>query len=225
MKKISALILCLIVLWSCSSDTPKENVAPTAPGLSYPTNNLVCIGNIVTFQWTASTDEDGDPITYRVEVATNNTFTENLTTSTTTSLSRQITLFKGKLYYWRVKATDNENASSPYSGVNSFYTEGEGVVNHVPFAPVLSSPLLNSAETNSSVSLNWTASDADAADVLTYDVYFGTTNPPTDKVASDITANSYTATANTAGDYYWKVVVKDGKGGTTVGQVWNFTKE
>jgi len=33
------------------------------------------------------------------------------------------------------------------------------------------------------------------------------------------------ATANTAGDFYWKVVVKDGKGGTTVGQIWNFTKE
>lgn len=224
MKKISAFILSIIVLSSCSSD-PKANSIPTTPGLTYPTNNLVCIDNTINFQWVASTDADNDPITYTLEIATNNGFTQNLTTASTADLYKEFTLDKGKLYYWRVKSTDSENESSAYTAINNFYTEADVVINHLPFAPVLTSPVLNYVTTASSVSLKWTATDADASDVLKYDVYFGMTNPPTIKVASDLTAKSYTANTTTAGDYYWKVVVKDDKGGITEGQVWFFTKE
>ena len=35
------------------------------PTQSAPTNNLLCIDNAVQFQWNASTDPDGDGITYR----------------------------------------------------------------------------------------------------------------------------------------------------------------
>ncbi|OYX23116.1 MAG: hypothetical protein B7Z06_10705, partial [Flavobacteriales bacterium 32-35-8] len=67
--------------------------------------------------------------------------------------------------------------------------------------------------------------DADASDVLKYDLYFGTANPPTEKVAADLLLKTYDVNVLNAGNYYWKVVVKDGKGGTTVGQVWNFIKQ
>jgi len=224
MKNISAFFLSLIILSSCSSDST-ENSVPTTPGLTYPTNNLVCIDNTINFQWDASTDADNDPITYDVEIATNNTFTQNLTTASTTALSKEFTLDKGKLYYWRVKSTDSENESSSYSTVNSFYTEAAVVINHLPFAPVLTSPTLNYVTTAGSVSLKWTATDADATDVLKYDVYFGMTNPPTVKVATDISLKTYTVNAATAGDYYWKVVVKDNNGGYTEGQLWSFTNE
>jgi len=223
MKKLSIFILGLIVFSSCSGD--EENTAPTTPSLTYPSNNLVCVDNAITFQWNASTDAQNDVITYQIQIATDNAFTQNLITSTTTVASKTYTLSKGESYYWRVKATDSKDDSSEYSAVYNFYTESAGVTNHLPFAPVLASPALGSTQTSTSVSLNWTATDADATDVLTYDVYFGTTNPPTVKVASDITSNSFTAPANDSGDYYWKVVVKDGKGGTTVGQIWNFSKE
>jgi len=221
MKKICVFFLSLIVFSSCSSDS-EENSAPTTPSWSYPTNNLVCIDNTIKFEWTASTDADNNPISYTVEIATNNSFSQNLTTANTTALSKEFTLDKGKLYYWRVKTTDSENASSAYSGVNSFYTEAEVVINHLPFAPVLTSPSFNSVKAAGSISLNWTATDADATDVLKYDVYFGTTNPPTTKVATDISSKSYSVNAATGGDYYWKVVVKDNNGGITEGQVWNF---
>lgn len=231
MKKISLFIVCLVVFYSCSSGdggsddpspTPVNNTAPTTPSLSYPTNNLVCISNAINFEWNAATDAQNDAITYQLQVATDNAFTQNLNSSNVTALSKQITLVKGKSYYWRIKATDSKNASSSYSAVNNFYTEGEGVVNHVPFAPVLVTPTLNSVQTNTAVNLSWTAVDADANDVLTYDVYFGTANPPTAKVATAITAKNFSVNTTTTATYYWKVVVKDGKGGTTVGQIWNF---
>ncbi len=231
MKNIRLFILSLIVFSSCSSGdggsddsspTPEKNTAPTTPALSYPTNNLVCASNVLTFEWGVSTDAQNDAISYQLEIATDNTFSQNLNSSKVTLLSKQLTLAKGKSYYWRVRATDSKNASSSYSAVYNFYTEGDGIVNHVPFAPVLVSPTLNSVQANGSTNLSWTAVDADANDILVYDVYFGTSNPPTNKVATDITLNSFAVNPTAAVDYYWKVVVKDGKGGSTVGQVWNF---
>ncbi len=230
MKRLSVFILCLIVFSSCSSggdggsEDPASttNTAPTTPGLTYPTNNLVCINNVLTFEWSAATDAQNDAVSYQLEIATDNAFSQNLNSSTISSLNKQITLEKGKLYYWRVKAIDSKNASGSFSAVNTFYTEGEGVVNHLPFAPSLVTPVLNSNQTKGTISLSWTAVDADAADVLKYDVYFGTTNSPTEKVAADLTLKTFDVNAPNAANYYWKVVVKDGKGGTTVGQVWKF---
>ncbi|MEN9908082.1 MAG: hypothetical protein RLZZ540_1231 [Bacteroidota bacterium] len=232
MKNIGLFILSLVVFSSCSSGgdegsndpspKPVENTSPTIPGLSYPTNNIVCINNTINFQWNAAIDTQNDAITYQLQIATDNAFTQNLNSSVVTVLSKQIALIKGKSYYWRVKAIDAKNASSNYSATYNFYTEGEGVINHVPFAPVLVTPALNSVQTNTTVNLSWTAVDADVNDVLTYDVYFGTSNSLTNKVATAITAKTFSVNTTTATNYYWKVVVNDGKGGTTVGQIWNF---
>lgn len=229
MKRLSIFILCLIIFSSCSSGgggsddpAPTTNTAPSVPSLSYPTNNLVCINNVITFQWEASVDKQNDAVSYQLEVATDNAFSQNLNSTINSGLTKQITLEKGKLYYWRLKAIDSKNAASAYTSVYSFYTEGDGVVNYVPFAPVLVTPVLNSNQTKGTINLSWTAVDADASDVLKYDVYLGTTNNPTTKVAADLTLKTFDVTIPNSGNYYWKVVVKDGKGGTTVGQVWNF---
>ncbi|OYX81614.1 MAG: hypothetical protein B7Y83_17050 [Flavobacteriales bacterium 32-34-25] len=84
-------------------------------------------------------------------------------------------------------------------------------------------PELNSFVNTTTVTLKWTASDVDTSDVLVYDVYFGTTAIPTIKVASNSTSTSWTSsTLQAATNYYWKVVVKDNKGGETIGQIWSF---
>ncbi|MBK5209690.1 MAG: hypothetical protein JJE44_09335, partial [Flavobacteriaceae bacterium] len=122
----------------------------------------------------------------------------------------------------RVKATDNEDSSS-YSLVYKFYTYGVGVTNHLPFSPVLVSPALNSVQSGTTVSLQWTASDVDTTDTLTYDVYFGTANPPTIVASANQSAVTLTKTVSASTTYYWKIVVKDNEGGQTIGQVWTFT--
>jgi len=223
-----------VSLWSCGggggSDTPPpppENKAPTAPILVYPTDNLLCINNVLDFQWNVSTDPDGDAITYQIEVSTNAQFTALVHNVTATTTLKTLSLEKGIAYYWRAKATDNKSAASSYSATNQFYTEGFGIVNHLPFSPILTSPTLNEVVHGApkSLAIAWNASDVDTADILTYDVYFGTANPPTAKVAADQTAKTYSAALAASTTYYWKVVVKDGKGGQTIGQIWSFTTD
>nr|WP_288834674.1 fibronectin type III domain-containing protein [uncultured Flavobacterium sp.] len=227
MKKTSLFILSLILLVSCSSggDEGDAQTPPTIPGLVYPTNNLVCIDNTVELKWNASSDAQNDAITYQLDVATDNAFTKNVVTSTTTMLSKSLSLEKGKFYYWWVKAIDSNNKVGKYSSVYTFFTENEGIVNHLPFIPEIKTPVLHSSISGSTTTLSWTAVDADN-DNLSYDVYLGTSNPPTQKVASDLSTATYEVSSLTPGTkYYWNIVVKDGKGGTTIGQVWSFSKQ
>src|SRR5680860_287012 len=225
MKNLLYIAALSIGLWSCggggNEPTPTPvNTAPTAPTLTYPTNNLLCIDNVVNFTWNASIDAEGGVITYEIQVAKDNLFSQIAHTLTSTTTSKSITLEKGIAYYWRVKATDNKSAASNYSAIFNLYTEGVGITNHLPFSPVLVSPALNSVETGTSVTLQWTASDADTSDTLTYDVYFGIANPPTVVTSANLNASTLNKSVSPLTTYYWKVVVKDGKGGQTIGQVW-----
>ncbi|RED47848.1 fibronectin type III domain-containing protein [Seonamhaeicola aphaedonensis] len=226
------LVVFTSILMSCSGggdgdgggpDPDVENTAPTVPTLVYPLSNTLCIDNNVVFEWNASTDSEGNAITYRVEVSENSNFStlsHDLSSSTT---SRVISLEKGKSYYWRLKARDVKGAESGYSSVSQFLTEGDGVSNHLPFAPELVAPAMNSEIDGTSTTLSWTASDVDG-DTLSYDVYLDTNSSLSTKVSEGQSGTSYDATGlSAASTYYFKVVVKDGNGGATIGQVWSFT--
>jgi hypothetical protein len=229
MKNLLFTLTICSILWSCGGGggedppppPPPTNKAPSTPSLVEPTNNLLCIDNTVDFQWNAATDPEGDAITYQIQVSKNNQFTEIVQTLNGTETTRSISLEKGVAYYWRVKATDNKNASSSYSSTFQFYTEGDGVTNHLPFSPVLVNPLLNAVEQEATTTLEWTASDVDN-DPLTFDIFFDTVNPPTTKAGDNQSATTLDVALDPSLNYYWKVVVKDDKGGQTIGQIWNF---
>ncbi|OYX85714.1 MAG: hypothetical protein B7Y83_03825 [Flavobacteriales bacterium 32-34-25] len=230
MKKYLLTVFIGLLFISCGggsddgSDPVAENKAPSVPTLVAPANNLLCIDNAVTLQWNVASDPDSDAISYQLEIAKDNLFTQIAYTNSTTTPSKTVSLEKGVRYYWRVKAIDSKNLSGNYSSVFQFYTEGIGLTNHLPFAPSVVKPELSSAVNTNSVILEWNASDVDVNDVLTYDVYFGTTNPPTEKVAIGQTLKTYSQNLAVPGIYYWRVDVKDGKGGLTQGQVWRFSK-
>ncbi|GGA67715.1 hypothetical protein GCM10008015_05580 [Flavobacterium palustre] len=229
MKKYILTLFIGLLLISCgggddSSDVTKKNKAPSIPTLIAPANNLLCIDNSVAFQWNAASDPDSDAITYQIEIAKDNQFSQINYTNSSTTPGKTISLGKGVRYYWRVKAIDSKNLSGSYSSVFQFYTEGTALTNHLPFAPSLVKPELSSVVSDNSVVLEWIASDVDANDVLTYDVYFGTTNPPTAKVSSGQSLKTYTQSLNASGTFYWSVDVKDNKGGISKGQVWQFVK-
>ena len=187
-----------------------------------PTNNQLCIDNVVTFQWNAATDPEGDAITYELQIATDNQFSQNLQTRTSSSTSTPVSLEKGVAYYWRIRSDDARNNSSAFSSTYSFYTEGDGESNHLPFSPAIVSPVLNSTVQEATTTLEWTASDVDTNDTLTFDIYLDTVNPPTSKVSENQTETIFNVDLTGSQSYYWKVVVKDNNGGTTIGQVWNF---
>ncbi len=225
MKKIIYLLIVTTILWSCGGDGVDVNNIPSVPSITYPTNNLICIENNITFQWSASADSDGDAVTYEVQIATDNSFTSIVYTVSPTTTSFNYTLDKGVTYYWRIRALDSEGASS-YSPVYSFYTEGEGVSNHLPDSPELVAPTLNEA-VSVSPTLQWAANDDDNDD-LTFDVFLKETNnidvANDTPISSNQSATSFSpSTALTAStQYYWKIVVKDDNGGENIGLTWYF---
>lgn len=228
MKKILYITLISSLFFSCGGGGNEpvgepQNTAPSIPSLVNPTNSKLCINNSVTFEWAASTDAEKNTIVYQLQIASDNLFAQIVKTIEGTTTIQTVDLEKGKAYYWRVKATDSKNAASNYSTTYSFYTEGIALSNHVPFLPQLVRPLLNSTIVGTTATLEWTASDADVTDILSYDVYCGVDNPPTSKVGSAITTTSFNVTSLLpTKNYYWKVVVKDNKGGETIGQIWEF---
>lgn len=232
MKKHIFYIIVSLLFSGCSggsgdddpstTTTPEEtNVAPTVPSLVYPTDNLLCIDNNLEFKWNASTDSNGDNISYTIEISKSNDFSSIEFTSSVNTTSKVVTLEKGIAYYWRVKSKDNKNASSSFSSVFNLYTEGEGVSNHLPFAPDLVSPSLNATEQAGSITLSWTASDTDG-DNLSYNVYLDTNNAPNTLVSENQSESTFTTTVQSSSTYFWKIVVNDDKGGQTTGQVWSF---
>ncbi len=228
MRKIIFIIAFSSILFSCGGNGDEDldpallNSSPTSPILTSPTNGRLCIDNTVSFQWNSSTDPDDDVISYEIQVATDNQFNQIAHTLTGSSTSQSISLDRGIAYYWRVKATDSKNLSSNYSTTFNFYTEGKGESNHLPFSPDLVTPVLNATIQTASATLEWTASDVDDNDILVFDVFFGTDNPPTTKIGDNQSENTLDVDIIAATNYYWYVVVKDDQGGETIGQIWNF---
>lgn len=202
---------------------PVVNKAPTIPsGLLLPANGSKCIDNNVTFTWNGSTDPEGDNITYEIVVAKDSQFNTIVQKETTASLSKTYTLEKGIAHYWKVKAIDAKGNSSDYTNSWGFYTEGAGTLyNYVPFAATLVKPTLN-ANTATSVDFEWNASDLDN-DPLTYDFYLSTSNTFTTATMQNHGSKQLTRTGLTANTtYYWRIDVKDTKGGKSTGQIWSF---
>lgn len=94
--------------------------------------------------------------------------------------------------------------------------------NNSPFAPYNPNPVDNAIDVSINPTLSWDCSDPDG-DILTYDIYFGTTNPPS-LIESDYSITSYDVGPLDYGTtYYWKIVARDGKGGVSSSPVWSFT--
>jgi hypothetical protein len=226
MKKYIYISVISFLIISCGGGNDSvnaiENVAPTTPTLIAPVNNKLCVDNSLNFEWSVSVDSNNDPIIYEIQVAKDNQFVQIVKTLKSTTNSQNIVLEKGVAYYWRVKATDDKFLSRNYSEVYKFYTQGEAVINHLPFSPELVQPVLNALLNTTTATLSWNATDVDATDSLSYDIYFGTNNPLTSKVSANQTTKTLEVNLVASTIYYWKVVVKDDKGGETIGQTWMF---
>lgn len=227
--RINILIYISILTFSGCSDsfdddpsipTSKVNNAPLVPILTAPIDGLQCTENPLVFSWNKSSDPEGDDVSYSIQLATNNSFSKDLQVRSISNNTITFSLIKGVAYYWRVNAKDTKNKSSDFSLVRKFYSEGEGISNHVPYAATLILPALNSNITDSFTTLEWSSSDIDD-DSLLYDVYAGVVNPPP-LVLENSDSSSYSINLSRGTTYYWKIVVKDGVGGEAIGQIWSF---
>jgi PKD repeat protein len=91
-----------------------------------------------------------------------------------------------------------------------------------PYLPADPSPAYGADQISLTPLLSWRCGDANLDDILTYDIYFGTSSPPP-LVASGVADTAYLpGTLNYFSTYYWQVVAKDGTS-ETAGPIWSFT--
>ncbi|MGA9116865.1 MAG: hypothetical protein WB626_08830, partial [Bacteroidota bacterium] len=85
--------------------------------------------------------------------------------------------------------------------------------NSAPAAPSNPSPADSATGVSLSPILSWSCSDPDG-DPLTYDVYFGTDNPPATAVSTGQQAATSTRSGLTGSTiYYWRIVSRDNRSG------------
>lgn len=220
MKKIIYIIGLTVLFYSCAKED--ANNAPTIPELVFPANNQACTDLNLTLEWEPSVDSEDDQVSYVLEVSNTVSFSQLLLEEVVEESSKSITVTGDAVYYWRVLSKDNSGATSEYSSVFSFYSETEGIENHVPFATSLVSPSQNEDIASGAIKLEWQGEDLDENDVLTFDVYVGISETMLQNEAMGIT-NEYYDINVTSGTYYWRVDVQDSNGAEAIGQVWQFT--
>ncbi len=114
------LAIAILSLAGCEEDE-KANVSPIAPTLSSPANGSTIAVTSTALSWSASTDADGDDVTYDVYFGTE----EELTTAVASDISSTTytaeSLLDQTTYYWKVAAKDNKGGST-FSEVGNFTT-------------------------------------------------------------------------------------------------------
>ncbi|NOX48770.1 MAG: hypothetical protein GXO89_17510 [Chlorobi bacterium] len=96
--------------------------------------------------------------------------------------------------------------------------------NQPPSQPSNPSPADASTDQPVNTTLSWTCSDPES-DPLTYDVYFGETNPPALVSSGQLVTTYDPGTLNYSNTYYWKITAYDDQTNSTEGSVWGFTSE
>lgn len=102
------------------SKEPAPNIAPTKPSNLKPAGSNV--ETITTFSWNASTDQNGDKITYTVLLSKDNSNWTSVGTTEKTSLMNTKELEKNTKYYYKVVADDGYEDGKTESDVISFTT-------------------------------------------------------------------------------------------------------
>ncbi|MDK2886881.1 MAG: hypothetical protein PWP54_1459, partial [Thermosipho sp. (in: thermotogales)] len=197
-------------IWNFTTNYP-----PNKPYNPSPKDGETGVSINPTLKWEAS-DPDGDKLIYDIYFGTEDNFKlvksdYNSTTFNPGQLKENTT------YYWKVVAKDEKNGrtESPFW---SFTTLEK---NSLPNKPTNPYPSNKEVDVSNHPILKWEATDPDG-DILMYDVYFGTNeNPPL--VLKDSKNNYFDPgelSFNTT--YYWKIVVRDEKGESIEGPLWQF---
>jgi hypothetical protein len=203
-------------VWTFTTGT--SNYPPLPPASPTPADNATSVSVVFpALYWTVG-DPEHQAITSDVYFGTSPT--PPLVASDLGTPSYPLPrLDYGTLYYWRIVARDALGAETQ-GDLWSFWTRPE---NYPPTTPTNPSPANNASGVSLAPTLAWASSDPDADDILTFDVYFGSSSPPP-LVASNVTSKSYALTGlSYLTAYYWKIVARDNHGAEAAGSEWSFT--
>src|SRR4030042_2220033 len=177
-----------------------------------PDNGETGVSRTPTLSWSASDPDSGDTLVYDIYFGTSNPppLVISDKVGPTYKPGQDTPLIHMTVYYWKIVARDNHGAQTE-SLVLSFNT----LSNPPTLANFL--PANKSTEISITPTLSWTASDPDPDDILTYDIYFGTTNPPPLVVSNHPVTTYEPGEISYSIKYYWKVVARDHHGEEKVG--------
>ncbi|MDO7172503.1 FISUMP domain-containing protein [Mariniflexile sp. AS56] len=183
--------------------------SPDEPMLVAPLDRTGVPSGVV-LDWTDVPDPEGDLVSYDVYMDKSNTPT-TLVSSSNASQFTTSNLDVNAAYYWYIIAKDPAGNSTK-SKTYGFSVTGVGV----------GFPNIHNFEVEDMLSLDEKLVWDSASGATSYDVYVGTSNPPVNKIASDITETEFQIkNADIPSDitdvktYYALVVAKDGTGGET----------
>jgi hypothetical protein len=203
-------------IWSF---TTRGNDAPNDPSNPDPYDGETDVFINTDVSWTCS-DPDGDDVTYDVYFGTTSPPPKVVSNQTETSYNPPDVLDFDTKYYWKVVAWDVYEYSTVGS-IWSFTTEE----NAAPNTPSEPDPYDGETDVYIGHLLFWTGGDPNPGDSVSYDLYFGTTNPPPLE-AEDLLSTAYDpGIMELDTNYYWKIVSEDSQGLTTDGPIWHFTTE
>lgn len=212
MKSIAALLCLTAFALGCGS---KEDPTPVQPGgstawkisgnVTDAATGAVVVGALISTippTQSVTTNADGDYVIENVPAGT-------------------YSVIANKLGY----RTGNVSVAVVSSPITANIVLMTGSPNSAPRTP--SNPLPADGALGvpyQGVHLSWTGGDVDGGPVA-YDVYFGTSNPPTQRLSrgDSLAATDSVGQLTPSTTYYWSVVAHDDVGGTTSGPVWKFT--
>jgi len=189
-------------------DPPPTPQKPQKAVLSKPENNTECLEvDAVKFEW--NTAQNTTSYTLNIK----NLTTNQISSTTTTSTSADVTLEKGHPYSWHIIST-NSTTFVAESDKWKFYLSGEPLKNHAPFPAEIVAPSPGSSINSGSVQLSWTFSDIDSSDTHGFDIYIDQEDAST-LLVSNWGATKRTITVTDSGTYYWRIVTKDNHGASS----------
>lgn len=208
------------------------NKPPSSPILITPgnasTNNKIALGE-AEWSWKKATDPEGDDLTYDLRVwKTDNSVVVNpkgLTAKGDTvkyALAAPFNkLEENTAYNWKVIAKDTKGDST--ESKTWTYTTLRLASSNAP------SPLVYVQPRDGGTfifreTLVWKASTAPDGKPVKYNVYWGKNNPPTNRLASDLTVLRYDITKfDYKTKYYWQIEAVSSTGEVTKGGIRSYT--
>ena len=209
----------------CSSVS--VNKPPNKPNEPAPADMATGVSITTDLSWEGGDPDPGDTVTYDVFFGTSSPPTTLLCDDAAVETCDPGTLNYSTSYYWKVIATDNHGLPTP-GDVWQFTTETEPTTepNKPPNKPSDPTPADIATGVSITTDLSWMGGDPDPGDIVTYDVLFGTSSPPTTLLCDDAAATTCNpGTLDYDTTYYWQVTATDDSGLSTPGDEWRFTTE
>jgi hypothetical protein len=122
-------------------------------------------------------------------------------------------------YYWKIIARDYIGGNC----IGPLWSFTTAPPNEPPYPPSNPYPPNNTTDIPLTADLSWNGSDPNEWDTITYDVYFGTNNPPPMQVNNQSGTAYNLGTLSYQTTYYWMIVTWDNNEASTAGAIWSFT--